>query len=249
MGRLVRCFVALLLLLLGVSAGPPLLLRYLDPPFTGTMLERAWEHEARTGAFTWPTYQPVPLAEQGKWVPKAAVSGEDGWFWQHHGFDPEAIEGALDANESSSRKRGASTISQQVARNAFLWQGRTWVRKGLEAYYTVWLELVVPKERILEVYLNVAETGPMTFGFEAGARHWYGVPAKALTFDQAARIVAILPSPNRYTPGARTEKAQLIQSKPVPFPGERGFGQMEERAQGRFGWDATVRVIERLREE
>lgn len=248
MRLLVRLLVSLVIGLLALSAGPPLLVRFVDPPFTSTMLERAWEAEAKTGTFAWPAYTPLPLAELGV-APKAAVSGEDGWFWHHHGFDPEAIEEALDDNEGKSRKRGASTISQQVARNVFLWQGRTWVRKGLEAWYTVWLELLVPKERILELYCNVAETGPMTFGFEEGAKRWYGVPAKKLTLDQAARIVAILPAPARWNPASRDEKAAIITSKPVPFPGERGFGQMEERAEGRFGWEATRRVIERLAEE
>lgn len=241
----VRLVFGLPVAFVALTVAAVLTVRFVDPPFTWTMVERARAHEAKHGKPAWPAHTWRSLDELGRWPAKAAVSGEDGWFWQHHGFDPEAISEALDANEKGGRVRGASTISQQVARNVFLWQERTWVRKGLETWFTVWLELLVPKERILELYLNVAETGPMVFGFEAGARHWYGVPASELTFDQAARIVAILPSPQRWNPAARDEKAALITSRPVPFPGEPGFGQMEQRAGDRFGWDALLAVARR----
>lgn len=128
----------------------------------------------------------------------SAIAAEDARFCRHSGFDMEAIEKALKANERGGRIRGGSTISQQTAKNVFLWPGRDWVRKGFEAGYTVMIELVWPKRRIMEVYLNVAEMGPGVFGAEAAARHWFNKSAADLTPGEAARIAAILPSPRRY---------------------------------------------------
>ena len=128
----------------------------------------------------------------------AAIAAEDARFCSHHGFDMEAIQKALDHNAEGGRIRGGSTISQQTAKNVFLWPGRDWIRKGLEAGYTVLIEAVWSKRRIMEVYLNVAEMAPGVYGAEAGARHWFGVSARDLTAQQAARLAAILPSPRRY---------------------------------------------------
>ncbi len=128
----------------------------------------------------------------------AAIASEDSRFCSHMGFDMEAIEKALQANRDGGRIRGGSTISQQTAKNVFLWPGRDWIRKGLEAGYTVLIEAVWPKRRIAEVYLNVAEFAPGVYGAEAGARHWFGVSAADLTPLQAARMAAVLPSPRRY---------------------------------------------------
>jgi len=129
---------------------------------------------------------------------RAAVASEDSRFCSHHGFDMEAIEQALEANRTGGRVRGGSTISQQTAKNVFLWPGRDWIRKGLEAGYTVLIETVWPKRRIMEVYLNVAEFAPGVYGAEAGAQHWFDVSAAELTPLQAARMAAVLPSPRRY---------------------------------------------------
>ncbi|WP_396594092.1 monofunctional biosynthetic peptidoglycan transglycosylase [Brevundimonas sp. R86498] len=128
----------------------------------------------------------------------SAIASEDARFCSHGGFDFEAIERALKANENGGRVRGGSTISQQTAKNVFLWPGRDWVRKGLEAGYTVLIETVWSKRRIMEVYLNVAEMGPGIYGAEAAARHWFGKSAADLTPREAARIATILPSPRRY---------------------------------------------------
>lgn len=128
----------------------------------------------------------------------AAIAAEDARFCEHRGFDMEAIQQAMDHNEDGGRVRGGSTISQQTAKNVFLWPQRSWIRKGLEAGYTVLIETIWGKRRIMEVYLNVAETGPGVYGAEAGARHWFGVSAADLTPQQAARLAAILPSPRRY---------------------------------------------------
>lgn len=131
----------------------------------------------------------------------SAIAAEDARFCSHRGFDMEAIRQALEANERGGRVRGGSTISQQTAKNVFLWPGRDWVRKGLEAGYTVLIETGWSKRRILEVYLNVAEFAPGVYGAEAGARHWFGKSARDLTPREAARMAAILPSPRRYNAG------------------------------------------------
>tara|TARA_R110000787_G_scaffold104867_1_gene212226 strand:+ start:4788 stop:5462 length:675 start_codon:yes stop_codon:yes gene_type:complete len=129
---------------------------------------------------------------------EAVIASEDARFCSHDGFDFQAIEKAMDDNARGRRVRGGSTISQQTAKNVFLWPGRSWVRKGLEAGYTVLIETVWSKRRIVEVYLNVAEWAPGVYGAEAAARHWYGKSADALTAREAARLAAILPSPRRY---------------------------------------------------
>ena len=125
----------------------------------------------------------------------AVVASEDQAFPVHWGFDFDEIQDAIKENQRRERPRGASTISQQVAKNVFLWSGRSYVRKGLEVYFTVLIELIWGKKRILEVYLNVAETGPMTFGVEAASMRYYGHSAASLTRSEAARIAAVLPNP------------------------------------------------------
>ncbi len=136
------------------------------------------------------------LGEMTPWAPRAAVAAEDANFCRHWGIDFDAVRDAL---ADDARVRGASTISQQVAKNVFLWPGRTWVRKGLEAGFTVLVELTWPKRRIVEVYLNVAEMGEGVFGIEAAAQAAFGRSAADLTLAQAARIAATLPNPRRYS--------------------------------------------------
>jgi len=135
---------------------------------------------------------------------QAVIASEDARFCAHDGFDFDAIEKAMQANEraearGSSRRRGASTLSQQTAKNVFLWPGRDWIRKGAEAGYTLLIETVWSKRRIVEVYLNVAEWAPGVYGAEAASQHWFGKSAEALTANEAARLAAILPSPRRYS--------------------------------------------------
>ena len=129
----------------------------------------------------------------------AVVASEDQQFRVHWGFDFDEIQDAIKDNQTRKRPRGASTISQQVAKNVFLWNGRSYIRKGLEVYFTVLIELIWGKRRILEVYLNVAETGPMTFGIEAASRRFYGHSARSLTRDEAAGIAAVLPNPRQFS--------------------------------------------------
>jgi len=129
---------------------------------------------------------------------EAVIAAEDSTFCSHRGFDMKAIEKALENNARGRRVRGGSTISQQTAKNVFLWSDRNWIRKGMEAGYTVLIEAFWSKRRIVEVYLNVAEWAPGVYGAEAAAQHWFGKSAADLTPREAARLAAILPSPRRY---------------------------------------------------
>lgn len=129
----------------------------------------------------------------------AVVASEDQLFPQHYGFDFGAMWGAFRHNLKGKKIKGASTITQQVAKNVFLWQGRSYVRKVLEVYFTTLIEIIWGKKRILEVYLNVAETGKMTFGIEAASLRYYGHSSNGLSRTEAARIAAVLPSPNRFS--------------------------------------------------
>nr|WP_293842145.1 monofunctional biosynthetic peptidoglycan transglycosylase [uncultured Arsenicibacter sp.] len=139
------------------------------------------------------------LDEISKEAALAVVASEDQQFPVHWGFDFDEIQDAIKENKTRKRPRGASTISQQVAKNVFLWNGRSYIRKGLEVYFTVLIELIWGKKRILEVYLNVAETGPLTFGVEAASQRYYGHTAKLLSRDEAARIAAVLPNPIKFS--------------------------------------------------
>lgn len=136
----------------------------------------------------------------------AVVASEDNRFLEHHGFDLEAIEKALDYNQKKKGKkvRGASTISQQTAKNVFLWPQRSWIRKGLEVYFTVLIEFVWGKKRIMEVYLNVAETGKGIYGVEMAAQQYFGKPASRLTRSESALLAAILPNPLKWNPANPT---------------------------------------------
>lgn len=127
----------------------------------------------------------------------AVIAAEDSRFCEHSGFDTEAIEQAMRENMEGGRIRGGSTISQQTAKNVFLWQGGGYFRKGLEAWFTFWIELIWGKRRIMEVYLNVAETGIGTYGAEAGAQRYFGKSAARLSPDEASRMAAALPSPKK----------------------------------------------------
>ena len=165
--------------------------RLVPPPLTFLMVSRAMEGEGLS-------YRWKSLDDISPRLVEAVIASEDARFCAHHGFDMEAIEKALKANERGGRIRGGSTISQQTAKNVFLWPGRDWIRKGLEAGYTVLIETLWGKRRIVEVYLNVAEWAPGVYGAEAAARHWFDKSAADLSAREAARLAAILPSPRRY---------------------------------------------------
>jgi len=183
--------VALFLLL----AGSILSLRWINPPVTAFVLQESWQElglERYSLRGKWVGREALP--EHLQW---AVVASEDQRFWQHQGFDMEAIREALEERREGTRQRGASTISQQVAKNLYLWPAHSFVRKGLEAGITVLIELLWPKERILEVYLNIAEFGPGVFGVGKAAETFFGIEASQLVPEQSARLAAVLPSPKR----------------------------------------------------
>ena len=196
--RWLRWVLALPLLFAAASLLQVLVLRFVDPPLSAMMAERqlrAW------GQGEWDFrlhYQWRDLERIAPSLPISMVAAEDQRFPFHHGFDLEAIEKAQRHNAQGGRLRGASTISQQVAKNLFLWQGRSWLRKGLEAWYTLLIELVWPKQRILEVYANVAEFGDGIYGAQAAARQFWGKDASRLTPGESALLAAVLPAPRRY---------------------------------------------------
>jgi len=175
-----------------LSVLPVLVLRWMPPPTSAVMLQRTLA-EGRSQDYQW-----MPLTRISPEIALAVVASEDQKFPQHWGFDLESIWDAAQANARGARLRGASTLTQQVAKNLFLWQGRSYLRKGLEAWMSLLLEILWPKQRILEVYLNIAETGQHTFGVEAAAQRFFGRPAATVTREQAALLAAVLPSPRRY---------------------------------------------------
>lgn len=164
---------------------------FFDPPSTILMMQRAAEGETIR-------HYPVPLNRMSPHIVRAVIAAEDANFCTHDGFDVEAIQDALAANRRGGRVRGGSTVSQQTAKNLFLWPERSWVRKGFETYFTSLIEFMWPKRRVMEAYLNAAEWGDGNFGIEAAARARFGVSAADLTPLQAARLAAVLPSPNRW---------------------------------------------------
>jgi monofunctional biosynthetic peptidoglycan transglycosylase len=180
--------VKLILAFLLLSIGWAFLYRFVNPPITATMIG---DVVAGRGA----DRQWMSLDEIDRDMVRAVIGGEDGKFCAHSGYDWDAIGDAARRNASGGRIRGGSTISQQTAKNAFLWQGGGYFRKGLEAWFTFLIEQLWGKRRIMEVYLNVAETGIGTYGVNAGAQRYYGRDASALTRTEAARLAAVLPLP------------------------------------------------------
>ncbi len=171
-----------------------LLLRWVNPPVTLTQLGSVFRWEGLKRDY-------VDMSEISTYAKLAVIASEDQLFPDHSGFDWKGIEKAIEYNKTNKQNkvRGASTISQQVAKNVFLWQGRSWVRKGLEVYFTFMIELCWPKKRILEMYLNVSEMGEGIYGIEAAAQHYFKKPAAQLTRKEAALIAACLPNPKVYT--------------------------------------------------
>ncbi|HEY8895148.1 MAG TPA: monofunctional biosynthetic peptidoglycan transglycosylase [Niastella sp.] len=170
-----------------------LLLKWVDPPFTLTQLGSLF-----TGNGLKRDY--VNMKEVSSYGRLSFIAAEDQLFPDHNGFDWKSIQKAMEYNKKKpNRVKGASTISQQVAKNVFLWQGRSWFRKGLEVYFTFMIELLWGKNRIMEMYLNVSEMGPGIFGIEAAAQNYFKKPAKKLTRQEAAMIASCMPNPKKYT--------------------------------------------------
>jgi len=195
--RVLRAVGVCVLLGLGASAGLVLLLRFVPVPCSALMVQRqveAWVSGKRYVAL----HHWTPLEKIAPAMGVAVIAAEDQNFEDHFGFDWQAIEKAIAHNEHSRKKRGASTVTQQTAKNLFLWESRSWARKGCEVYFTLLLETFWSKRRILEVYLNIVEFGDGVYGVEAASRKFFGRPAGALNSGQAALLAAVLPSPRRF---------------------------------------------------
>lgn len=228
-GRLVRTvFLWGFLITVVFPVGLTLVYRFVPPPVTILMIQRVFQGKGLD-------YQWRPLKRISPALVQAAIASEDAKFCTHHGFDFEAMQKAAASNKRRPGKiRGGSTISQQTAKNVFAWPQRSYIRKGIEAYYTVLIETLWGKRRIMEVYLNVAEMGAGTYGAEAAAQRYFGVSADKLTRAQAARLVAILPNPLKY---------KAVQSGPYVARRSRRIGA----AAGTVRSDGLAACVGRLR--
>jgi len=189
--------------------GPPLQvasLRVSRPSITGTRVQRALGAIA-TGELPRQQHRWMPLSGISTDLVQAVLVAEDQRFWIHGGFDLQEVESALEDHRQGGSLRGASTLTMQCARTVFLWQGRSWTRKGFEAVYTVWMELLLPKERILEIYLNEVEWGPNVFGADAAVTHHYGGHAWSISRADACDLAAVLPDPRHRDPTDPGESA------------------------------------------
>ena len=182
---------------IGLSILSVIIFKWVPVPITPLMITRAVENKLE-GKDALLTHDWVSIENISPNLQKAVIASEDGNFLKHNGFDFKAMQKAFKNNQKGKRLKGGSTISQQTAKNVFLWQGRSYLRKGLEAYFTVLIELIWGKERIMEVYLNSIEMGNGVYGAESAARHWYRKSAVDLTKQEAAGIAAILPNPRKY---------------------------------------------------
>lgn len=216
----------LVMLIVGLWLAGIVIFAFIPVPFSAMMAERQISAWLR-GDFSWVAHSDwVPRESISPWMPLAVIAAEDQKFPVHWGFDVEAIESVLD--KQSGRLRGASTLSQQTAKNLFLWDGRSWLRKGLEAGLTLGLEGVWSKRRILTVYLNIAEFGDGIYGVEAAAQHYFHKPASRLTLSEAALLAAVLPNPLRFradAPSAYVRQRQAWIMRQMRQLGGTGFIQ------------------------
>lgn len=196
--KIKRWLIKITLYFLAISIGLVILYKFVPIPITSTMISRKMSAIAN-GEDSEIYYDWTSYSNMSKEAPLAVVAAEDQLFPEHFGFDFEAMSNAFNRNQKGKKLRGASTLSQQVAKNVFLWQSRSYVRKAFEVYFTFLIEIIWGKERILEVYLNVAEMGKMTFGVEEASKRYFGKSAKNISREQAARIAAVLPSPNKWS--------------------------------------------------
>jgi monofunctional biosynthetic peptidoglycan transglycosylase len=210
--RVWRWFCILLLLILIIPFPIVLALRVCEPPTTMVMLLHTVQRWLDGERPLYPRRRPVPMTHISPYLRRAVLAAEDARFYGHFGFDFHEIAHALDDYEQGKGLRGASTITQQTAKNLFLWDGRSWLRKAFEAYLAVMLETLLPKDRILEIYLNLAEWGDAVFGAEMAAEVHYGKAAVALSRQEAARLAAILPNPRgwKVNDPATRRRARII---------------------------------------
>ncbi len=212
-GRWKRLLILLAVLLLL----PPLqvaMVRFVNPPRTLPMLLEQGASMFSRKAHPPFRYQWIDLEKMPEMFLKHLWISEDQRFFQHDGFDWKEIDLAMEKAERTGKPvRGASTITNQCARSIFLWQGRSWIRKGLESYYTIWMEALLPKRRILELYANVIEMGRGIYGVEAASQHYFGVSARGLTREQSAMLAAVLPSPKGWDPTNPSGKLRWRQQR------------------------------------
>jgi len=194
---------------IGISVFFVILFKFVPVPFTPLMGVRALEQK-KAGKEMTCSHDWVSLHKISKNLQKAVIASEDATFLSHNGFDFTAMQKAFKNNSKGKKLKGGSTISQQTAKNVFLWQGRSYLRKGLEAYFTVLIEIFWGKERIMEVYLNSIEMGDGVYGVEAASEHWYHKSAAAVSKREAAGIAAILPNPRKFRP---TRSSSYIERK------------------------------------
>jgi monofunctional biosynthetic peptidoglycan transglycosylase len=226
--RIGRVVWKIVLWFFGLSIGMVVLYRFVPVPITPLMIIRVVEQSFDSEKKVRLSKDWVPISKISKNTAQAVIASEDQKFLEHNGFDVESMKKAWENNKNGKRIKGASTITQQTVKNVFLWPSRSYLRKGLEAYFTVLVELLWSKERIIEVYLNVIEMGEGIYGIEAASQAYYKQPAVKLTRGQSAMIAAILPNPRRWTPNKPTAYLkgrqtwilrQMNNLKPV------GFGQ------------------------
>lgn len=195
--RIFRFLYKCILWFIGISVFFVVLFKFVPIPFTPLMIIRAVENKL-DGKEMYCNHDWIPIEDISKNMQKAVIASEDSNFLTHHGFDFNAIQKAMENNEKGKKLKGGSTISQQTAKNIFLWQGRSFIRKGLEAYFTILIEIIWGKERIMEVYLNCIEMGDGVYGVQAATEYWYHKDAHSLTKMEAAGIAAILPNPRKF---------------------------------------------------
>lgn len=210
------------ILLCLLSALPMIALRFINPPTSNYIELNKRNHNTNI------KQQWVDIDEVSLYFPNAVLASEDQQFPNHFGFDIKQIKLAL--NDKNGISRGASTISQQTIKNLFLWPGKSYLRKGIEAWLVVWLELIVPKKRILEIYINFAQFGKSVFGVEAASQYYFNIPAKQLTAEQSALITASLPTPSRSNPAKPSaylkERAAYILDQMPRIGGRRAITEL-----------------------
>ena len=224
--RWLRWLVALPFLFAAASILQVAVLRFVNPPASAFMAARQLEALGQGDLSFRVAYDWRDLEEISPHLPVAMVAAEDQNFANHHGFDLKAIEKARVTNAKVRKVRGASPISQQVAKNLFLWQGGGYFRKGVEAWYTLLIELMWPKTRILEVYANIAEFGDGIYGAQAAARSFFREDASKLSTAEAARLAAVLPSPKRYNaarPGPYVQRRTNAIQRQMRYMGGSGY--------------------------
>jgi len=195
--KIIKFIFKVILWFFGLSIGTTFIFKFVPVPFTPLMFIRTFEQLKAGDKMVW-KHDWISIDKMPINIQKAVIASEDGKFTSHNGFDFDAIGEAYKNNQKGKKIKGGSTISQQTAKNVFLWPGRSFIRKGLEAYFTVLIECIWGKERIMEVYLNSIEMGNGIYGIEAASEYWFHKKAKDLSKKEAAAIAAILPNPRKF---------------------------------------------------